>query len=51
MLAELLGRHGAFILASYCATVAIMGALVWLSLRRYAEARRRLAETPGADRG
>lgn len=51
MLAELLGRHGGFILASYAATLAIMGGLVWLSVRRYAEARRRLAGTPGADRG
>ena len=50
-LSDLLGRHGGFILASYLATIAIMGGLVWQSLRRYAAARRRTGETPGADRG
>jgi len=50
-LADLLGRHGGFILGSYLATAAIMGGLVWASVRRYAAARRRAAAAPGFDRG
>jgi heme exporter protein CcmD len=46
-----LGRHAGFILASYAATVLIMGGFVWLSVRRYAEAKRRFAEKAGADHG
>ncbi len=49
-LSALLGRHGGFILASYLFTIAIMGGLVWQSVRRYAAVRRRHAEA-GADRG
>ena len=49
-LSELLGRHGGFILASYAATVAILGGLVWRSVKRYAEVRRRYGES-GADHG
>jgi heme exporter protein CcmD len=51
MLADLLGRHGGFILASYLATAAIMGGVAWASVRRYIAARRRLARTPGAEHG
>ena len=49
-LSALLGRHGGFILASYLFTIAIMGALVWQSVRRFAAVRRRHAET-GGERG
>jgi len=51
MIGELLGRHGGFILASYLATAAIMGAIVWSSIRRYASARRRHGEAMGPDHG
>lgn len=50
-LAEWLGRHGGFILASYVATLAIMGGLVWVSVRRFAAVRRRYAESGERDRG
>jgi heme exporter protein CcmD len=46
-----LGRHGGFILASYAATIAIIGALVWQSVRRYTAAKRRHAEVAGRDHG
>ena len=49
-LSELLGRHGGFILASYIATVVILGGLVWRSVRRFADVRRRYGES-GADHG
>jgi heme exporter protein CcmD len=38
-----LGRHGAFILASYGATLLILGGLVVMSLRAYTRAKARLA--------
>jgi heme exporter protein CcmD len=44
-----LGRHAGFILASYAATVLIMGGFVWLSVQRYADAKRRFAEKAEAD--
>jgi heme exporter protein CcmD len=50
-LSALLGRHGGFILASYVFTVAIMGGLVWQSVRRFADVRRRHAETGERDHG
>ncbi len=50
-LSEMLGRHGGFILASYVATVAIMGGLVWTTVRRFAAIRRRYVESGEADRG
>jgi heme exporter protein CcmD len=46
-----LGRHAGFILASYAATVLIMGGFVWLSVRRYADAKRRFMREVGADHG
>jgi heme exporter protein CcmD len=46
-----LGRHGGFILASYAATIVIMGALVWQSVRRYLAAKRRHADMAGPDHG
>ncbi len=44
-----LGRHGGFILASYGATLLILGGLVLRSLRAYSAAKARLAasERPG----
>jgi heme exporter protein CcmD len=46
-----LGRHGGFILASYAATVLIMGGFAWLCVRRYAAVKRQFADRAGADNG
>jgi heme exporter protein CcmD len=46
-----LGRHAGFILASYGATVLILGGFVWLSAWRYADAKRRFVKEVGADNG
>ncbi|MGL4635653.1 MAG: heme exporter protein CcmD [Beijerinckiaceae bacterium] len=39
-----LGRHGGFILASYAATVVIVGGLVWQTVAAYRAAKRKTAE-------
>lgn len=51
MSAELLGRHGGFILASYAAAILVMGGLVWTSVARYRAVKRRHAAALGADHG
>jgi heme exporter protein CcmD len=46
-----LGKNSGFILASYGVAVLIMSGLVWHSLARYADAKRRFTERLGADNG
>ncbi len=46
-----LGKNAGFILASYAATIVIIGGFVWQSVRRYGAAKRRFAEKPESDHG
>jgi hypothetical protein len=42
-----LGHNSGYILASYAVAIILMGAFVWFTARRYAAAKRKLANMSG----